>query len=281
MGLTEIEIASMQINPPTTSHATEAGVRLYRLCLWLYPSGFRRDYGRQMLILFRDCLREAQPGGAGAVTALWGMTMLDVVTSVPRAHIEEWSAMQASYTRSSQIGAICAFVATVLWLIIFGVGDTFATFGGILGGVLVLVGMAATFGAVAGLYYRLAATEKSPFTLMGGISGIVGLVVLVGGVGVTVSDPNNEWGWYAFMSALGLLALAFGLMGFSSSSKRSLGPLRFAPLLTLGVPIMVVMILFFYASTSDEVGRGVTVVTLILALLGILGTGALLWTKSK
>jgi hypothetical protein len=263
------------------THSQDQGLRLYRLCLYLYPSQFRKMYGGEMTVLFRDCLRDAHREGTGGLSRLWLRTVVDIGVSVPHAHLEEWTAMQASYTRSSQFGAICAFVAVVLWILVFSVGDTFATYGNMLAGLLVLGGMAATIGAVAGLYFRLTATDPSPFPRWGAVSGLLGVVVLAGGVIVTLLNPDNPWGWYAFMSALGLLALALGLMGVSSSRQPSLGPLRFAPLLVLGVPVLVFIILFFYASTGDEVGRQITVVTLSLAMVGILGTGALLWTKSK
>jgi hypothetical protein len=262
---------------------SDVAVRFYRLLLRLYPPHFRKEYGGAMILLFRDCLRDARNEGEQSVLHLWLSTLFDTCVSAPRAHLEEWTAMQASYTRSSQIGAICAFVAVILWAISFTVGDMFAAFGTLIANLMIALLVLATFGAVAGLYYRLSATQRSPFTIAGGLSGIVGLLMgLAAVVGfITDTNPNDEgWAWPVGMVGLGLLTLAFALLGITSSTQPTLGPLRFAPLLLWGFPIAVIMIVFFYSTVGDA-GRNVGTILQLLALAGLLGTGALLWTKSK
>ncbi len=68
--------------PPLRS--VSSSERLYRALLWLYPTQFRRTYGREMLLTFRDCYREEQEH-----TRLWGLVLSDLVTSVC---IEHWKA---------------------------------------------------------------------------------------------------------------------------------------------------------------------------------------------
>lgn len=49
-----------------------AAERVYRLLLFLYPMGFRRVYGTEMVRTFRDCARAAfSTGGGGALLKLW------------------------------------------------------------------------------------------------------------------------------------------------------------------------------------------------------------------
>lgn len=262
---------------------SDLAVRSYRLLLLCYPPQFRKEFGGQMTQLFRDCLRDARNEGEQVVLQLWLSTLFDTCVSAPRAHLEEWTAMQASYTRSSQIGAICAFVAFILWAIVFGVGDMFAAFGTIITSLSLALLVLATFGAVVGLYYRLSATQRSPFTIAGGVCGIVGLLMGLASVVGFITDTNlndDGWAWPVGMLGLGILTLAFALLGITSSAQPTLGPLRFAPLLLWGFPIAIIMLLFFY-STFDAVGRELGMVLHLIALAGLLGTGALLWTKSK
>jgi hypothetical protein len=262
---------------------SDVAVRFYRLLLRLYPPHFRKEYGGAMTLLFRDCLRDARHEGEQMVLQLWLATLFDTCVSAPRAHLEEWTAMQASYTRSSQIGAICAFVAVILWAITFTVGDVFTAFGTIIASLSIALLVVATFGAVAGLYYRLSATHRSPFTIAGAVCGIVGLLMGLASVVGFMTDTNlndDGWAWPVGMLGLGTLTLAFALLGVTSSTQATLGPLRFAPLLLWGFPIAVVMLLFFY-STFGEGGQELVTVLQLIALAGLLGTGALLWTKSK
>jgi PPM family protein phosphatase len=65
--------------------------RLYRALLWLYPAQFRRAYGHEMVLTFRDYYREEQEHGNTAnIARLWGLVLSDLVTSVC---IEHWKAL--------------------------------------------------------------------------------------------------------------------------------------------------------------------------------------------
>lgn len=186
--------------------------------------------------------------------------------------------MQTSYTRSSQVGAICALVAAALWSYIFGIGDLYAAVGNTIATVLLLGAVIFTVATLGALFNRLNVVQRSPFTLAGGVSMVVALLFLITGIAVAMMGSD---GWYALMGTLAFLALSFGLMGVAASLQSTLGPLRFAPLLVIGVPIMIGAILFLYSNTDNDVGHIISSVVLLVALVGVLGTGALLWTKSK
>lgn len=63
--------------------------RLYAALLFAYPAGFRREYGREMRVLFADRRREVA-GAAGplALPRLWCETLADLLRTAPAEHLE-------------------------------------------------------------------------------------------------------------------------------------------------------------------------------------------------
>ena len=64
--------------------------RAYALLLAAYPREFRREYGREMALVFADRCREGScsRGGAGGLARVWGEALLDLALSAPREHLE-------------------------------------------------------------------------------------------------------------------------------------------------------------------------------------------------
>jgi hypothetical protein len=58
--------------------------RTYQLLLAAYPREFRREYGREMTLVFADRCREE----SAAPVRLWGEALLDLALNVPREHFE-------------------------------------------------------------------------------------------------------------------------------------------------------------------------------------------------
>ena len=59
--------------------------RVYRILLAAYPKEFRREYGADMVQLFRDqCRDELRSGGVMAWMALWFWTLMEMVGSSRR-----------------------------------------------------------------------------------------------------------------------------------------------------------------------------------------------------
>lgn len=89
------------------------GERFYRLLLNLYPREYRRQYGKLMVIHFRDQLRAARK--EGAVTGFWLRTLLDVARTAPLEQIE---ALQTGRMGTwVQVLLVIAPVALVLLLV--------------------------------------------------------------------------------------------------------------------------------------------------------------------
>ena len=62
--------------------------RLYRLLLHFYPAEFRDDYGREMMLTFRDRLSHERGLGTGAVLRLWGQLLIDSILRAPGEHLD-------------------------------------------------------------------------------------------------------------------------------------------------------------------------------------------------
>jgi hypothetical protein len=65
--------------------------RAYALLLAAYPREFRREYGREMTLVFADrCRDESRARGAAALARVWGEALLDLALSAPREHLERF-----------------------------------------------------------------------------------------------------------------------------------------------------------------------------------------------
>jgi O-antigen/teichoic acid export membrane protein len=60
--------------------------RIYRLLLRAYPSAFRAQYGREMVLLFRDQCQESD----GRTLGFWMSIICDVARSAPALRLEAW-----------------------------------------------------------------------------------------------------------------------------------------------------------------------------------------------
>lgn len=64
--------------------------RLFALLLAAYPAEFRREYGREMTQVFRDCYRaEVRRKGLPGAIKIWVYTLFDLALSAPREHLHD------------------------------------------------------------------------------------------------------------------------------------------------------------------------------------------------
>ena len=97
---------------------------LYRALLFLYPSSFRAEYGREMCAIFAEKRRRAT--GPIAVLALWFSAIGDVVRNALAAH-RDILAQDIRYTWRV-LGRSPGFTATVVLVSAIGIGATTAAF---------------------------------------------------------------------------------------------------------------------------------------------------------
>lgn len=229
-----------------------------------------------MVLLFQDCLRDARLNGKQAVIEVVGRTLLDIGVSAPRAHLEEWTMTQTPYTRSSQIGAITAFIVVVLLIgIAFGLTpmslEHLAT---------LLIVMVCLFGTISALYRRLNHLGSSPLAILGYGVGALGTVVAGVAILLILGSGVGTNGIVVLGVIFGFLAVlvGFALIGISIATHSCLGIWRFAPLLALPL-------LLFILGVSAFVTEGQIERLYLYELQGFLfaaalsGTGLLLWTN--
>jgi putative ABC transport system permease protein len=100
--------------------------RWFRRLLRLFPADFQADYGREMERTFRAQEREAHQRGARGLARLWIETLLDLLRTAPRQHVEQiWQDVR--YTART-IGRRPAFAAATTLVFAIGIGGTTAVF---------------------------------------------------------------------------------------------------------------------------------------------------------
>jgi hypothetical protein len=114
-----------------------AAERIYRLLLRAYPPDFRAEYGREMVVLFRDQCRDGDVGTLG----FWTTVMCDVARSAPALRVEAWRARGMVNTRTVEVIMKIAAMLTVLLAgfgVVGAVGEWVAGSKGAMGGSYVL-----------------------------------------------------------------------------------------------------------------------------------------------
>lgn len=84
--------------------------RIFRLLLRAYPPAFRAEYGREMVLLFRDQCRESDVQTLG----FWATVVWDVARSAPALRVEPWLARWNENTRTMEVIMKLAALLTVL-----------------------------------------------------------------------------------------------------------------------------------------------------------------------
>jgi hypothetical protein len=72
--------------------------QIYRLLLCAYPRDFRAEYGREMVLLFRDQCREGDVRTLG----FWAAVIGDVARSAPALRVAAWRARARESTRTME-----------------------------------------------------------------------------------------------------------------------------------------------------------------------------------
>jgi hypothetical protein len=180
-----------------------AAERIYRLLLRTYPADFRAEYGREMLLLFRDQCRD---GGARSLR-FWARVMWDVVRSAPALRAEMW---RARGHNTGLLEAIMKLAATLT--VLLGVFVAVSALVEALGGVTETPGgrylLAIVLGGLAGallLAAGIALLRRTPAGRQGARLALVASLVIV--VAARVVFP-----WMSIFSQLVGIGLPVALL---------------------------------------------------------------------
>jgi hypothetical protein len=205
----------------------------YRLLLAFYPASFRREYGRPMAQLFRDCcLKSYRQSGPAGVYRLWARTLRDWFKSVLEEQTNRGITMsRMNFIRLGGWGLMLAAISLLLTLANFDEAAVEAGLNQIFGGpaspsqhdlfqtvtggvgwldffaanlliVLGLLGLRARYGRPAGHWARLA--------LGAGAAGGAAALLSIGWM--VVSGANGRWLMNAAMAVMFGGLFAFGLV---------------------------------------------------------------------
>src|SRR6266446_4357270 len=105
--------------------------RIYRLLLRAYPSDFRAEYGREMVLLFRDQCQESDVRTVG----FWASVICDVARSAPALRAAAWRARVSETTRTIEVTMKLAAMLTVL-VGVFGILNAMVEWGAALTGTI-------------------------------------------------------------------------------------------------------------------------------------------------
>lgn len=261
----------------------------YRLLLYAYPSGFRREYGPHMSQAFRDySLRVYGLEGPPGMLALWATVSIDLVQSVLSEHISK--GVQMSSQRFIQISAWSMIVGGVFLMMAFsaqffsnGPYDPYnfasrpidryleASQAFLIPASILLI----TIG-VAGLYARYAQSAGNMGKITIGISTFGGILTFV--VILPIFSLNTEGDFWWGLLMIGMLALFGGLLLFGIVALRK-GVMRLWNWLPLVAGLYLpanIMISTIYEATNGgwlELPPAIDLIGWLITGLALVGIG--------
>lgn len=235
-------------------------VDVYRLLLTAYPSKFRREYGQLMAQVYRDLSMGAyRRSGLTGMLALWGRTLIDLVTTAFGEYLER----EAHMTKSNFIRwSGWAMIASAILFPLSFIGSTLdidysqqiGEGGIVIGPILLAIGML----GLRSRYGQQVGTIGRTVLLVGAIAGLVGWAVLA-------------IEWYAFY---GFVILLFGSLAlFGAIALRTKPFSRWN-----GLPLIAALP---FIGLIEAVSEGLTLVLLAIFGVGLALLGYTLQTESK
>jgi|SRR5437588_2323135 len=203
--------------------------QIYRLLLRAYPPDFRAEYGREMVLLFRDQCRERDVRTLG----FWAAVICDVARSAPALRAEAWRVRGDENTRTLEVIMKLAAMLTLL-LGVFGIASA------------VVEWVAGSKGAMDGRY------------VLAVVLGVFASVLLLGaGVAILL---QTRWGrqparlvLFASLASMAAARLLFPWMSI------------FSQLVGFGLPVTL-LIALYWPRKHSAVGATSIVLMLVVGL---------------
>ena len=268
-------------------------VHLYQALLAIFPSDFRRAYGGPMLQVFRDsCLRALRENGAAGLLPLWGRTMLDAVQTAIEEHSQRGVDMsREKFIKLSGWALMLGGLAVMLgWLA--GTRPDYNRFNArslpidrylnfitlpliVLGLLLLCVGFIGLF-----LRYGREMGRFGRYSL--GAGALSGVVAVIGGIGLSISD--SELWWSLLFFGMGFQYLGLALFGITNLRQRTLPRWNALPVLAGGGVPLIILVSFINEQVNGgwvELPQAVYAILFLLSLIAVVGMGYLLQADSQ
>ena len=260
-------------------------IRLYRFLLRAYPAPFRREFGREMALVFRDDLRAtAHDRGAAALCRLWLLTFFDLLKTALAEHV--WEAFHMPLEKLTRWSGPAAAIGGPLYFLgviwIFGLDDGAGE--SVFRGVALFLSTMLLLGlAIYGLHRRLSCTTQGANRLAFGLA-IGGLFVYSTGLSVLFLFPRWETIIYGIWPP-GTVLMSVGLagMGLTTLSRQALDRLSFTPLLIACCMAIMVTIAAteFSRNPAYSILNPLLLSVMTLYALGWLLLGVALWRMQE
>ena len=252
--------------------ATIWSTRLFQMLLILYPASFRRDYGREMTLVFRDTCRQIQHRqGVVGLLELWLTTIVDLFSTALIERLAEVNQMSstAMFSRISglvaALGGVALLILAFAWFVLGRDGET-------LGFLMPVYGLCAATGA-AGLY--VLGQHDSTSRLGLGLAFLGGLIISVGVILLFLVESTIfliTWGIGMFAHEIGLI-----VFGWSALKHKFLPRWNALPLvvggLALSINLIGIVLGIVFGGEVVEIFFGIW---LVVVGLGWIGLGALI-----
>jgi hypothetical protein len=103
---------------PGSARSVEFSVRVYEMLVKAYPASFRREYGDEMTLVFREQMRDAwRERGAAGVAMAWFRVLGDLACTAPEEHFHELQRRIAM--KSAAMGVLSVVLATIAYVALY------------------------------------------------------------------------------------------------------------------------------------------------------------------
>lgn len=241
-------------------------VKVYQRLLIAYPIQFQREYGVQMVEVFRDCcLRTIRQGGTNGMFKLWGITLLDLAQSVITEHTRKEAQMKKEMKpedlRRAGWALILAAISFVISIFVAISADRDGSLFALL--LLVFVSLPLLVFGVLGLRNRYGEKTGSFGRNILLIGAILGPVTSITGFFWMTTDPL----WFVIWAGPAVLFLCLALFGVSALYTKPLPRWNMLPVLAgLAYPAIILFYIVNSLTTRDWYGFGMPYVVIVILI---------------
>jgi hypothetical protein len=189
---------------------------VYQILLTTYPVKFQKEYGSDMLQVFRDsCVRTIRQSGANGMLNLWAVTLLDFLRSVFEQHLQKEAYMSKS--QFIKLSGWAFIVGSFAFIAILSNSGPLSIPGSVISSILLsvgLLGLRARYGERVGGFGR--------YSLLLGVSGPFVLVIFIAMslAGILTATQVGDGFWILPYAGPAITLLGLTLFGFAALQHK-------------------------------------------------------------